>query len=75
MCDLSDLCDIIPVFSIFVAQVISSNLAGKKTKILSICASKHYSKYVYICPRVTSCPLFYSDEEEIVEIPPPLDEP
>ena len=30
-----------------------------------------YSKYVYICHRVTNCPLFYSDKEEIVEIPPP----
>ena len=30
---------------------------------------------MYICPKVTNCPLFYSDEEEIVEIaPPPPDE-
>ena len=23
---------------------------------------------MYICPRVTNCPLFYSDEEEVVEV-------
>ena len=28
---------------------------------------------MYICPRVTNCPLFYSDEEEIEEIPPPAE--
>ena len=31
--------------------------------MLSICLN--HSKYVYICPRVTNCPLFYSDEEDV----------
>ena len=30
-----------------------------------------YSKDEYICPRVANCPLFYSDKEEIMEIPSP----
>ena len=69
MCELNDLC-IILVFSIFVVHEQSHQAQQvSKTKYCWFCAPNHCSKYVYISPRVTGCPLFYSDGEEIVEIP------
>ena len=34
-----------------------------KNKALSICLN--HSKHMCICPRVTNCPLFYSEEEDV----------